>query len=216
MQAPLRAWTELSRTATVVASVTKCVHSLLGDTSALKCSEVPDQVADRVSRDAINVLDMLSVSTAHPALLIIREAALGQKREHGDGMTSLVVLIGILTARAVSLMLQDGVPLARVVHGLRDAARVYQQVVQSMTAPLRLAVTVNPQPPAMKTPPQRAHSPGAGGGGGGGGLPAAALKSKPPLPGISRGGVKNQIVPENGSGTVPSISMPLSLSLCLP
>ena len=115
MQAPLRAWTELSRTATVVASVTKCVHSLLGDTSALKCSEVPDQVADRVSRDAINVLDMLSVSTAHPALLIIREAALGQKREHGDGMTSLVVLIGILTAT-------DAMAAANHVH-MHDGSR---------------------------------------------------------------------------------------------
>ena len=90
-----------------------------------------DQFGDVViTNDGVTILDMMDVN--HPAARMLIKIAKAQQEEIGDGTTTATIMAGALVSEGVAQVLR-GVPVAKVIEGLRIGVKKAVSVLESKT-----------------------------------------------------------------------------------
>lgn len=93
-----------------------------------------DQFGDVViTNDGVTILDLMEVH--HPAARLLIKIARAQQEAVGDGTTTATILAGGLVNEGVN-QVNRGVPVARVIEGLRFGARKAIQALQDRSRPI--------------------------------------------------------------------------------
>ncbi len=94
-----------------------------------------DQFGDVViTNDGVTILDMMDVN--HPAAKMLIKIAKAQQEEIGDGTTTATIMAGALVSEGVAQVLK-GVPVAKVIEGLRIGVKKALSVLETKTIPIK-------------------------------------------------------------------------------
>lgn len=86
-----------------------------------------------ITNDGVTILTMMEAN--HPAAKMLINIAKAQQEEIGDGTTTATVMAGALVSSGVD-QVAKGVPVARVIEGLRAGVSRAQQVIKEQSMPL--------------------------------------------------------------------------------
>lgn len=81
-----------------------------------------------ITNDGVTILDRMDVS--HPAAQMLIKIAKAQQEEIGDGTTTATIMAGALVSQGVE-QVSKGVPVARVIEGLRQGIRHALDVIRA-------------------------------------------------------------------------------------
>lgn len=87
-----------------------------------------------VTNDGVSILSLMEVN--HPAARMLVNAARAQEEEVGDGTTTAAIMAGTLVEEAVALIAR-GVPVARVIAGLRVGSERAAEELRRLTRPVQ-------------------------------------------------------------------------------
>ncbi|HPU36314.1 MAG TPA: TCP-1/cpn60 chaperonin family protein, partial [Bacillota bacterium] len=87
-----------------------------------------------ITNDGVTILTMMEAN--HPAARMLINIAKAQQAEVGDGTTTATVMAGVLVSSGVERVAK-GVPVARVIEGLRTGLKRALEVMQEHTRPLK-------------------------------------------------------------------------------
>lgn len=87
-----------------------------------------------ITNAGVTILDKMEVN--HPAARMLINAAKAQQEEIGDGTTTATIMAGALVAEGVNQVVR-GVPVARVIEGLRAGLRVALASFERRSRPLQ-------------------------------------------------------------------------------
>jgi len=86
-----------------------------------------------ITNDGVTILNLMEVS--HPAAQMIINTARSQQKEVGDGTTTTTILAGAMIAEGSAQVLK-GVPVTRVVEGIRMGVAACSQWIQEIVHPI--------------------------------------------------------------------------------
>lgn len=86
-----------------------------------------------ITNDGVTILTMMEAN--HPAARMVINIAKSQQEEIGDGTTTATVMAGALVGVGVE-QVAKGVPVARVIEGIRSGVRRALEVMQQQATPL--------------------------------------------------------------------------------
>ncbi len=86
-----------------------------------------------ITNDGVTILTMMEAN--HPAARMVINIAKSQQEEIGDGTTTATVMAGALVSTGVE-QVAKGVPVARVIEGVRAGVRRALEVMQEQATPL--------------------------------------------------------------------------------
>jgi len=87
-----------------------------------------------ITNDGVTILKQMDVK--HPAAKILINIAKAQQEEVGDGTTTATLMAGTMVSEGVAQILR-GVPVARVIEGIRVGINKAQQTLKSKTIPVK-------------------------------------------------------------------------------
>lgn len=122
----------LMTNANAIRAVAASVEGTLGP-RGLNCMLVAPSGEVTITNDGSTILSQIEAS--HPAARLLIHAAQAQEREVGDGTTTAAVLAGALVAAAVGHIAR-GVPVARLIEGMRAGIERALAVIEALARPL--------------------------------------------------------------------------------
>jgi chaperonin GroEL (HSP60 family) len=87
-----------------------------------------------ITNDGVTILTMMEAN--HPAARMLINIAKAQQAEVGDGTTTATVMAGVLVSSGVE-QVAKGVPVARVIEGLRTGLKRALEVMQEQSRPIK-------------------------------------------------------------------------------
>jgi chaperonin GroEL (HSP60 family) len=123
----------LMTNANAVAAIASSVEGTLG------CKGLDAMLVDRhgdvvITNDGITILS--KIETTHPAARMVIGIAKAQEEEVGDGTTTATIMAGALLAEGVAHVVK-GVPVARVIEGVRLGLAQARQALEELSTPIR-------------------------------------------------------------------------------
>jgi chaperonin GroEL (HSP60 family) len=110
-----------------IKSVVSAVEGTLGP-RGMDCMIVDDYGNAIITNDGITILKEISVT--HPAAKLLINSVMAQKREAGDGTTTLTVLTGALLDSAFKAA-EKGVPMHKIIDGLKKGIKKSIEITES-------------------------------------------------------------------------------------
>ncbi|ADL07669.1 TCP-1/cpn60 chaperonin family protein [Thermosediminibacter oceani] len=87
-----------------------------------------------ITNDGVTILKLMDIN--HPAAKMLINIAKAQQEEVGDGTTTATIMAGAMVSEGVNQIIR-GVPVARVIEGIKYGVRRAQELLQSKSIPVK-------------------------------------------------------------------------------